>query len=155
MDVDGLSVAFRAALPDDEAIVFNAWLLAHRKHGDWPPRLSSQRYFAEHKATIAKLIARSRMLVACNEARPSQVLGFVCWEGGNGEQTLHWLFVKQPFRRNGIGRALLDQARLNQPHGQGLTLDEVRCSHWTMRAEQLRAAGHRWRYDPFALEVRS
>jgi GNAT superfamily N-acetyltransferase len=154
MDVDGLSVAFRAALPDDEAIVFNAWLLAHRKHGDWPPRLSSQRYFAEHKATIAKLIARSRMLVACNEQRPSQVLGFVCWEGGNGEQTLHWLFVKQPFRRNGIGQALLNQAMPDRMP-QGGRAEHLRCSHWTMRAEQLRAAGHRWRYDPFALEVRS
>jgi GNAT superfamily N-acetyltransferase len=142
VEIDGLSVAFRAALPDDEAIVFNAWLMAHRKHGDWPPRLSSQRYFAEHKATVAKLIARSRMLVACNEARPSQVLGFICWEG----ETLHWVFVKQPFRRNGIGRALLLHA---------FAPGEVRCSHWTMRAEQMRAKGQPWRYDPFALEVRS
>lgn len=152
MEIDGLLVGFRAAVPDDEAIVFNAWLLAHRKHGDWPPRLSSQRYFAEHKATIAALIARARMLVACNEARPSQVLGFVCWEDaldpdGIPTPTLHWLFVKQPFRRRGIGRALLDRAFPR--------LTEVRCSHWTQRAEQLRAHGEPWRYDPFALEVRS
>lgn len=144
MEVDGLMVGFRAAVPDDEAIVFNAWLLAHRKHGDWPPRLSSQRYFAEHKATIAQLIARSRMLVACNEQRPTQVLGFICWEGA----TLHWLFVKQPFRRHGIARELLKLARLNDE-------PSIRCSHWTQRAEQLRAKGERWRYDPFALEVRS
>lgn len=145
-------VGFRAALPDDEAIVFNAWLLAHRKHGDWPPRLSSQRYFAEHKETIAKLIARSRMLVACNEQRPSQVLGFVCWEVAANTigPTLHWLFVKQPFRRNGIARELLKQAHIGQEPA-------LRCSHWTQRAEQLRArpGGARWWYDPFALEVRS
>lgn len=151
MEVDGLMVGFRGALADDEAIVFNAWLLAHRKHGDWPPRLSSQRYFAEHKETIAKLIARSRMLVACNEQRPSQVLGFICWE----VDTLHWVFVKQPFRHNGIGRALLVRAFPGPELTASMGGAEVRCSHWTMRAEQLRAAGHRWRYDPFALEVRS
>lgn len=140
--VDGLVVAFRSAEPSDEGVIFSAWLEAHRKHGDWPKRLSSRRYFEEHKLTVAKLIARSKTLVACNESRTGQVFGFICYET---PAILHWLYTKQVYRRLGIARAMI--ARAFQPGTEGIA-----CSHWTARAGELVERGSPWYYDPFIVE---
>ena len=142
--IDDLAVGFRDATPADEGVVFHAWLVAHRKHGDWPPRLSSRRYFDEHKLVIAEILARprTRTIVACDPARPELVYGFVCAERG----VLHWLYVKESMQGNGLGRALLERA--------GLAAGAV-CSHWTRTATRLVKRGAPWRYDPFLLEVRS
>lgn len=134
---DGFEVGLRPATAGDEPVVMSAWLRGHRDFGDWPRLLHPDRYFAQHKVAVAKLLARGRTEVACNPARPSQVFGFICHEG----RTLHWLYVKDTWRTLGIARALW--VRASSP--------DV-ASHWT-------STGRRWlhvsdvRYDPFALEV--
>jgi hypothetical protein len=133
---DGLRVAVRDATPDDEAVIMRAWLVGCRKGGDWPRRVPEAKYYREHKRTVMGLLARSRTLVACNPDRPGQVLGFICY----ADWVLHWIYVKQMFRRNGIAGHLRGRAML--PH---------RCSHWTRTAAALPWA---LRYDPFLLEDR-
>lgn len=141
--VDDLVVGFREATAADEGIVFNAWLKGHRQLGDWPKRLSSRRYFDEHKLVVAQILARATTVVACNAARPTQVLGFVCFEDG----VLHWLFVKQPYRRQGIARHLMRQGGYIGPD-----TNPIACSHWTITAQDI---SRRWplRYNPFLLEA--
>lgn len=141
--VDDLAVGFRSANAGDEAIVFKSWLLGHRKGGDWPPRLASRRYFEEHKATIARLLADGYALIACNAERPAHVLGFAVHAA---PAVLHWIYVKQAMRGAGIGRHLLKRA--------GLWGRPVICSHWSRAASRLRHEhGYPWIYEPFALET--
>lgn len=141
----GFDVAFREARAEDEAFIFNSWLMSHRENGDWPKRVSKNRYFAEQKLTITKLLAKSRTIVACNAHRAWQVFGLIVFEAPG---TLHWVFVKQPYRREGIAKRLaleaaqlLDRARL-----------ETVCSHWTPAAAMLRQHGWHLRFDPFLVE---
>lgn len=48
------------------------------------------------------------LLVACKE--DSEVVGFMRWERGlDGWDTVHEICVRKDFRREGIGRLLLDQ----------------------------------------------
>lgn len=131
-----LGVSIRPAAPDDEAFVMSAWLRCHRDFGDWPRLLHPEKYYAQHKATIMRLLARSTTMVACNPDRPSQALGFVCYDG----TATHWVYVKDVWRRIGIGRELFSGA-------------PYRCSHWTSVAADWLRKGDCY-YDPFALETR-
>lgn len=142
---DDLAVVFREATPEDESFVFSGWLQGHRKHGDWPRLLSSRRYFAEHKEAIARLIAAGRTVVACREGRPTQAFGFVCF--GGRANALHWVYVKQTYRGNGIGRALLERAGVSK----GDTV--VPCSHWSEAMDGLWKRGFCVSYNPFLLDT--
>jgi len=141
----GFKVALRPARPEDESIIFHAWLLAHRESGDWPKRLSSRRYFAEHKVTIMKILARAQTVVACNADREWQVFGFIVFEK---PRILHWVFVKQIYRREGIAKQLALEASQSLDRAR---LDTV-CSHWTTAAAMLREHGWHLRFDPFIVE---
>ncbi len=132
----GLAVGLRDATPEDESFIFSSWLVSFRENGDWPRRISKGRYFAEHKITVMKLLAVSSTLVACNPDKPGQILGYVVHQGRN---ILHWLYVKEPFRRDGLATRLLTEAQAT----------DADCSHWTSAAAAL---GARLRYDPFLLE---
>jgi hypothetical protein len=161
-----VSVGFRDMVEGDRSFVMSSWLRGFHQAGDWPRRLGTsrcplqtgddvrtacgccrfthRRFFDEHGRVVEQLLARSKVVVACNPERPYQVIGYVVAEPG----VLHWVFVKSPFRWDPaaehhprIGTALLNEL----PD----SVRSVRCSHWTKQAG-------RWPrglvYDPFALE---
>ena len=134
--IDDLTLAIRAAVPGDEGFVTANWLKVHRATGDWPRLMSSRRYFEGHARAIQELIARSRTLVACNVELPDQAFGYVVHAG----RWLHWVFVKDQWRRLGIGTRLLLR----------LPPFELVATHWTRAAE--RCLRRRARYNPFALD---
>lgn len=161
MSDDRIPREFRPATPDDEPFIFSSWLRSHHENGDWPHRLaigrcvlgegkrcacckySHRRYFDDHKHVVLKLLREAKTIVACNPARHSQILGFITFEA----KTVHWVDVKKLYRRNGIGRDLLREGpRIDS--GDALPHP---CSHWSVAADGLRAAGWPLRFDPFIL----
>lgn len=64
--------------------------------------------------TIRQLLARgAQILCAVNPDNQAQVLGFICHElTRESEPVVHYLFVKDYYRRNGISKALLQQAQI-------------------------------------------
>lgn len=144
--IGDLVVELRPARPEDEGIVFHAWLTGHRENGDWPRFVAAWRYFGQHKLVLARLIARAQMLVACNLHRPTQVFGFACYET---QTTLHWVWVKHRWRQKGIARHLLQNAGLIGHQGAG----SIRCSHWSRAAQKLYDERHYpLVFNPFLLE---
>lgn len=158
-------VGFRDMEEGDRRFIMSSWLRGFHQAGDWPRRLGTERcphgipcgccrfthrrFFDEHGPVVEQLLARSKVVVACNPTRPDQVIGYVVAEPG----VLHWVFVKTPFRHDpdaehhpGIGWALMDQAGFYFGGPAG-----IRCSHWTKQASRIAS---RWglTYDPFLLE---
>ena len=135
-----LGVTFRDRRTDDDNFIYQSWLLTHRQTGDWPRRVSSRTYFDRHKLVLAAMLARSKVIIACNSAVPSQIMGYIVYEPPS---LLHWFMVKHIFRGAGLGRELYARARLTAP---------VVCSHWTFAAMRLRAQGWPLVYDPYLYE---
>lgn len=158
-------VGFRDMVERDRKFIMSSWLRGFRKAGDWPRRLGTprcgkgigelgcgccrfthRRFFDEHSLIIEQLLARSKVVVACNPDPDEQwqVLGYVVAEAG----ALHWVFVKAPFRWDPtaehhprLGTALLNELP-----------DDIRgcrCSHWT---KHMRRWPRGLYYDPFLLE---
>ena len=129
--------AIRPAGPDDMAFVINAWL-----EGYWPDCpcsvvMPKSAWWPRWHRVVENILSdeRTRTVIACLEERPDQLMGFACYRP---PECLHWVYVKQAFRGNGIARALLD-VRI-----------PALCSHWSagMNAMTHGAMEGAWTYDP-------
>lgn len=74
---------------------------------------------------------RCRLLVLCFESTPDQILGWIAFEAPN---VLHYVYVKQPFRRRGLATFLLNAADLSYP---------IKATHKTYAWEFLKHKGKR------------
>lgn len=93
---DDFSVDVRPATPGDTAYISKTWLQAAR-----PARMDRARFLELHRPVIAALLARGAS-VAHPAGDPETILGFVVAEPG----VLHWLYVRDAWRGNGIARRL-------------------------------------------------
>ncbi|MCA1824430.1 MAG: GNAT family N-acetyltransferase, partial [Frankia sp.] len=66
-----------------------------------------QEYIATQAQVIATCLATSDVLVACPAERPEQILGWCCFRRPS---TVHYVYVKPYYRRNGIATQMLTEA---------------------------------------------
>jgi GNAT superfamily N-acetyltransferase len=57
------------------------------------------------RRSITSILARGNLTVACSPEDPDQILGWVAWEDGG---TVHYVYVKDPWRQDGLGRELVE-----------------------------------------------
>lgn len=103
---------------DDVNVILSAWtwgyfdwLKSHLRSADSAEaveydRLAKAAYLEDYRPRIGELLRRSEVLVACAVDDPWQVFGWLAWEADPVSGTLHYAYVKKPFRQQGIFRAL-------------------------------------------------
>lgn len=62
-------------------------------------------YKEYHDPIVDRLCLDSRVLVAYFPDVPDEVLGYVIYD----KKTIHWLYVKKPYRSSGIANILLEE----------------------------------------------
>jgi GNAT superfamily N-acetyltransferase len=107
----------------DESFVFATWLKSHRQ-SRFASVIPADAYFRGHHLVIERILARPsvRATVAHPVGERDTILGYSVSEGS----TIHWVYVKLPFRGLGIARALLGD--IDVPHAT--------ISHLTKDAEK-------------------
>lgn len=101
--------AFRRLALDDWAFVYSSWMRSYRAAAF---AISNPVYYHHQRALIAQLLQRGLCLLVHNPEDAAQLLGFAAAEAVGGVCVLHYLYVKHPFRRLGVARALcLEAAR--------------------------------------------
>lgn len=143
----------RSPLPDDLRFVRSTWLQSYASSDfarlctpseqEWFRHASDDErerrgaggraYFDGQRALIERLLASSVVLVAEGDA--GNLDGFVC---GWPRALLHYVYVKQPRRKRGVARALLDALHLKP--GERVT--------YTHRAAGIRGSPRGWSFDP-------
>jgi ribosomal protein S18 acetylase RimI-like enzyme len=101
------SIRLRPVIDDDTAFIFNSWLKSYR-FSHFGEKITNTIYFTEHHKILEKLMASSKVLIACNQEDPSQVYGYIVGGELDGIIVLHFIYVKHTFRNMGIGKTLLD-----------------------------------------------
>jgi len=101
-------IEFRSAKTDDLHFIMAAWLNSYRR-SQWAGVVPNNMYHKTHRELITQLLARGMFLiVAVNKEDTDQILGFVAAEKSNkGIAVVHYVFVKDEFRRNGLATKLL------------------------------------------------
>ena len=136
-------LAFRGPVAGDVKLVMDAWIKGFR-NSPYAGCVTNDRWHETQANTVEQLLARgSRLLVLCSETRPDQIVGFACWEPVKGGLCVHYLYVKDPFRRKGLGTALL--AHTEELYGQEANQGDRR--FYTHRTDASRFF-HGWSHCP-------
>jgi hypothetical protein len=133
-----VDVKLREMRPSDEAFIANSWKESFR----WSPSvrwIPNGPYFGEMNKRVRDIVARAKVLVACNPVADDHIVGWCCTEGN----VLHYVYVKTPLRGNGYAMALIERSFGSIP-------SPVRVTHWTEHCERF-ARSHQWLYTPSAL----
>lgn len=142
MENQKLPVTLRRAEEKDISFIFNSWLKSYRT-SYFAKSIGNTIYFSEHHKVIEKLAKTSEVLVACNSEDPDQIYGYMCAEKIDGIFCLHYVYIKQPFRRLGVGKLLLSSFDRDSEQASVYT-------HHTKLAEKL-AAKYNMIYHPYLL----
>ena len=109
----------RQPVPSDIKLVMDAWIKGFR-NSPYAGCVTNDRWHETQANTIEQLLARGAKLeVLCSVAKPDQIVGFVCWESVKGGLCVHYLYIKDPFRRTGLGSALLNHVEAQHGTQEG------------------------------------
>lgn len=114
-----LPITFRPATEDDLPFFYSATLQSHFYSSDSTHNVLSSDYYAGHKKVLQRLLRRAPLTIACDQEDQKVIMGFCL----TNADTLHYMYVKRPFRRFGVARMLLKTC--------GISLDSCVCTHWT------------------------
>jgi GNAT superfamily N-acetyltransferase len=126
----------REMVPDDEGLVMDSWLRSFRPSWFAGP-LPNDLYYDIYRPIIRDRVrARSgaRVLVA-TDTEDTAILGWMCFEGND---VVHYIYVKDLFRKKGVARALIQSAGLG---------DAVRYTFRT-KAGAAFASRRNWTFNP-------
>lgn len=97
-----MNLRFRPATPADLRFVAHSWFESYRRGGG-APQVRFDTYKAGQGALIDRLLAAAPTTVAFNPIEPDEICGWMCGD----RSTIHFVYVKQAYRRMGIARALV------------------------------------------------
>jgi ribosomal protein S18 acetylase RimI-like enzyme len=100
-------VRLRQADQNDVPFIFNSWLKSYRDSST-AKLVSNTVFFSEHHKLIERIVKHNPVILAVNDADPTQIYGYICAGVTEGIFTLHYIYVKHNFRNLGIGKALLN-----------------------------------------------
>jgi hypothetical protein len=102
----------------DVSFIYNSWLKSYR---DSPQvkSIPNTLYYAEHHAVIENIFKSPNCTIgiACNPEEQDQIYGYLVGDildritkvqASGYVAVVHWLYVKHPFRMNGIAKGLFN-----------------------------------------------
>ena len=108
--ISGIEIEFRPLESGDFNFILNSWMQSYR---ECRPLMSNPRYYISQQRLISGLSRTTMILVACDKANPGFIIGYACGRklcGPDGPQLLlHYVYVKDNYRRSGLMRKMLEQ----------------------------------------------
>ena len=128
-------VIIRAATSDDMNFIYSSWLSAIATSEK--RRTPKDIVYKNHRPIMERALAESSVLIACMDDYKDQILGWLCYD----RDILHYLYIKQPFRKHGLANMLIEHTGVKEP----LTV-----THWTWRLWDI-SKTHKLVYNPYLL----
>lgn len=97
----------RPGAPTDLNFIFASWMKGLRYGNADLEKIPPQIYDKKQRLVIAELLGRATVLVYCLTEDQDVILGYIVYEGEPNAETLHWVFVKKDWRRQGIAHHLI------------------------------------------------
>lgn len=117
----------RPARNEDFNFIANSYLKSYRTAPETRPMINDI-YFPEYKSRLEHMARTGAILVACARDDDDQIFGYVITGQIGQYPILHYVYVKFPFRKVGIGKALLTSALPEL--GQKLTVVTHQPRNW-------------------------
>lgn len=101
-----LPIQLRKPHKEDVPFIFSSWLHSYRSSLHTKNVVNTV-YFGEHHDLLERIMNRSEAVIACNADDPNQIFGYIVYERIDNALVVHYIYVKQSFRKLGIGKTLL------------------------------------------------
>ena len=98
-------VSIRSANEDDHGFILNSWLKSYYDTADISPRISRKVFFKNEGKIIENLLKTELVKIICNPFDETHIYGYACFN--DNPTILHYIYVKQPFRKMGLARNIL------------------------------------------------
>lgn len=147
MHYDPQRLAFRSYNElTDKNCIYSNWLKSYKTYSYFAKRIRPVIFFAGHQKIIDHLLSKPtiKIIIACDKSKPDEIFGWLAFEPKEeGRPTIHYVYVKGPFQKMGIGRALFRHA--------GIEIEQIRFTHWTFPVDQAMERHPEMLYDPYEL----
>lgn len=102
-------VTIGAPEKDPARFVCGVWLPGLYYGNPWFREIDEGIYFPLYQGVIERLLARSNVKVTAAKLKedPDAIIGFSVWEEREGGNILHWIFVREKWRKKGIASNLI------------------------------------------------
>lgn len=100
----------------DTNFIINSWLKNYKFSSRFAQSITAKVYYANHEPIVKNIINRcaSYSLIATLEDAPRVILGYIVFQPTGQSHILHYVYVKYPFRGNGICSELMREAQIDK-----------------------------------------
>jgi GNAT superfamily N-acetyltransferase len=141
-------IPIRPARDSDRNYIVKSWVRS--MSGQFPYSRMSAKGVNKYAKRVSALLDTGVTVVACDPENDDVVYGFACGESGEylgvESPTLHFVWVRKPFRRNGIGTSLV---RTIFPAGEPLIYTHITKD---IHHANLEEAWNLVEFDPYYIE---
>lgn len=88
---------------EDLDFIYSTWLKGQYYGHPFFRQMNKHSYFKNYQKVVEKLLGRSEIRVACLKESAQTIIGYAAIE----PRVLHWVFVKDAWRKFKIARALI------------------------------------------------
>jgi hypothetical protein len=116
--------------PSDLNFILNSWGASYYKGADYIDFLSPREFNEKHRPIREEILSRpnAAVLIACGTQDEDLILGWILVEKPKKGIILHYIYVKEAFKGEGISDELLKKA---------LPITPILVSHMTDRARKI------------------
>lgn len=139
-------VGIRLLEPQDKAFVMSNLLKHTKNHSIHAKRIPRSLFFSHHHGLVENMLERpfTSVLIAHLKEDPNVIIGYLAVEEEPEEEPIiHYVFVKEPFRKFGVAKMLLEASKLNP--------NVCQITHWTHEVETLSKKFPKMKYNPYRI----
>ncbi len=144
--IPDVPIRYRLVEETDFAFVIDSWIRSYRKRL-YGQGISPELYREGQLALIKYLANFCKVLVACDAKQPMYIVGWACARVDKlGVFHLHYIYVKEDYRRHGVGRAII--THLGYREGK-----PIMASHWNHNARDIAETHDVLSYNPYLITL--
>lgn len=144
--IPDVTVCYRLFEPEDLPFVADSWVKSYRSRVVYTGVMNTL-YSIGHNKLINVLKRFCKVVVACDQARPSYIIGWACARvNKQGVFELHYVYVKDTYRQMGVATAILKH--LGYREGS-----VIMCSHWNRLARDIFSTRDYIEYNPYLIHL--
>lgn len=115
---------------EDLNFIQNSWGSSYYKGAEFNSFLSPKEFNSKHRPIRESILlkANAAVLIACGKEDKDLILGWILVEKPKVGITLHYIYIKEAFKSEGISEALLKAALTDKP---------ILVTHMTDRAQKI------------------
>lgn len=109
-----VAIAVRPGTADDVDFIYATWLRSYRHSSAFAAPISNEIFFPSHHLIVERILARksTSVYIACLPEDPQTIFGYLITEGFY-KPIIHFIYVKEAFRKQSIATILLQNAKLD------------------------------------------